>query len=160
MASSLLVILIVGVYAALGMRIVSDIRARDAEQEEEETDEPERPDPFTEFDLLTTREKIAETQRVSDAITAMEALQNDLVECCPEWLLSVRIEWISRDGTAYHHDVMCNGSNTATECLDTIAKHESYALRARLSQECQVLSYAVRHTQNGTQNNRISRGEW
>lgn len=158
MGSSLLALLVVGVYAALGIRIVSDIRARDAQ--EEETDESEQPEPFTEFEHLTVREKIAETQRVSDAIEAMEALQNDLVECCPEWILAVHIEWLSRDGKVYKHDVMCDGANTATECLDEIAKRESYDMRAKLAQECQVLSYSVRHTQNGAQNDSFRRGEW
>lgn len=162
MGSSLLAILIVGVYAALGMRIVSDIRKRDAEQEEEEDepDEPEWPEPNTRFSHLTVREKIAETQRISDGVAAMETLQNDLVECCPEWILAVHIEWLSRDGTVYKHDVMCDGSNTATECLAAIAKRESYDMRARLAQECQVLSYSVRSTQNGAQNDSFRRGEW
>lgn len=158
MGSSLLALLVVSVYAALGIRIVSDIRARDAQ--EEETDEPEQPEPFTEFEHLTVREKIAETQRISDGIEAMEALQNDLVECCPEWILAVHIEWLSRDGTVYKHDVMCDGSNTATECLDAIAKRESYDMRAKLAQECQVLSYSVRSTQNGAHFDRFRRGEW
>ena len=35
MGSSLIALLIVGVYAALGVRIVSDIREREAEQDEE-----------------------------------------------------------------------------------------------------------------------------
>ena len=156
MGSSLIALLIVGVYAALGVRIVSDIREREAEQDEE----TEQEEPETDFEHLTVREKIAETQRISDGIEAMEALQNDLVECCPEWILAVHVEWLSRDGTVYKHDVMCDGSNTATECLDAIAKRESYDMRAKLAQECQVLSYSVRHTQNSTQNDRFRRGEW
>ena len=157
MEDSMLVLLIVGIYAYIGIKIVKAIRANlyQAEEEPEEEAEPE-----TDFDSLTVREKIAETQRVSDAIEAMEALQNDLVECCPEWLLCVRIEWLSRNGTAYQHDVICDGTNTATECLNEIAKRESHDKRVKLSEQCQALSYSVRHTQNNTQNDRYPRGEW
>ena len=159
MEDSILVLLIVGIYALIGLKIVKSIRAS-LHQADDEPEEAEQEEPATDFEHLTVREKIAETQRVSDAIEAMEQLQNDLVECCPEWILAVRIEWLSRNGTAYQHDVLCDGTNTATECLKTIAKRESHDMRVRLSEHCQVLSYTVRHTQNGTQNNRLTRGEW
>ena len=64
MGSSLLALLVVAVYAALGVRIVSDIRKHDTEQEEE----PEQYEPETGFEHLTVREKIAETQRISDGL--------------------------------------------------------------------------------------------
>lgn len=160
MEDSILVLLIVGIYAYIGVKIVKAIRAKLEPAEEPEEEEPEQEEPETDFEYLTVREQIAETQRVSDVVEAMEQLQNDLIECGPDWTLAVRISWLSRNGTAYQHDVMCNGANTATECLNAIAKRESYTMRAKLSEQCQVLSYAVRHTQNGTQNDHRTRGEW
>lgn len=159
MEDSILVLLIVGIYALIGVKIVRAIQtslhpAGDAAEVQDEAE------PATNFEHLTVREQIAETQRISDAIAAMDQLQNDLAECDADLMLGVRIEWLGRNGIAYQHDVLCDGTNTATECLQAIAERESHDLRATLSANCQVLAYAVRHTQNGTQNDRQTEGEW
>lgn len=159
MEDSILVLLIVGIYALIGVKIVRAIQTslHSAEGAAEEQDDAE---PVTNFEHLTVREQIAETQRISDAIAAMDQLQNDLAECDADLMLGVRIEWLGRNGIAYQHDVLCDGTNTATECLQAIAERESHDMRVRLSEQCQVLAYAVRHTQNGTQNDHQTEGEW
>lgn len=152
-ASDLISFLALSLYAAVGIKLLRSYRRQDPEEEEPE-EEP------TAFEYLTVREQIAAAKTLSDKIGEMEQLQTDLIESTPDDLLCVHLEWIGRDGAAHAYDLMCSGSDTASEGLAAAAERESYMLRGTLSRQCATLSASTRRTQNGTQNEWKRRGEW
>lgn len=147
--NSFALVLIVAVYAAIGVKIVKSIFRRPLPDQEEDEEEPEQE---TDFEYLTVREQLAAANAVSDSVADMEQLRTDLAACSPDDLLGVRITWLGSDGREHQYDLMCNGEDTASECLDSIAARESYELRALLSHQCAVLARGTRSTQNCTQN--------
>lgn len=149
--TSFALVLIVAVYAAIGVKIVKSIFRRPA-SEAEPASEEEEPEQETDFEYLTVREQLAAANAVSESISDMEQLRTDLAACSPDDLLGVRITWLGTDGREHQYDIMCNGEDTASECLDSIAARESYELRALLSHQCAVLARGTRSTQNCTQN--------
>lgn len=151
-ASDLISFLALALYAAIGIKLLRSYRQQDPEEEEPEEDP-------TAFEYLTVREQIAAAKTLSDKIGEMEQLQTDLVESTPDDLLCVHLEWIGRDCSAHAYDLMCSGSDTASEGLTAAAERESYILRGTLSRQCATLSAATRRTQNGTQNEWKCRGE-
>lgn len=155
--TDLLLTLIVAVYAVCGWKILKRILRRPAAPEEEPEEEPE---PETNFEFLTVREQLAAANAVSDEIDAMEQLQNDLAECSPDDVLGLHLMWVGFDGTEHEYDILCNGSDTASECMAAIAARESHDLRVRLSHQCAVLARGTRSTQNCTQNDEEPEGEW
>ncbi|MBO7275333.1 MAG: hypothetical protein J6V15_03050 [Clostridia bacterium] len=152
-ASDLISFLALSLYAAVGIKLLRSYRRQEPEEEEPE-EEP------TAFEYLTVREQIAAAKTLSDKIGEMEQLQTDLVESTPDDLLCVHLEWIGRDGAAHAYDLMCSGSDTASDGLTAAAERESYMLRGTLSRQCATLSAATQRTQNGTQNEWECKGEW
>lgn len=152
MISDLISFLALSVYAMIGIKLLRSYRRKE---------EPEEPEPETDdFAFLTVREQLAAANTVADKIGEMEQLQTDLTECTPDDLLTIHIEWIGRDNECHAYDLLCNGSDTASESLAAAAARESHMLRRVLSRQCAVLSGIGRSTQNDMQNDDKPEGEW
>lgn len=152
-ASDVISFAAVAIYAAIGLRLLWSYHHRD-----DGVEEPE--DPESGFAFLTVREQLAAANTVADKIAEMEQLQTDLAESTPEDLLTVHMEWIGRDNKQHAYDLLCTGTDTASESLAAAAERESYMLREVLSRQCSALSGAERRTQNETQNEYKPEGEW
>lgn len=105
--------------------------------------EPE-PEEETDFDLLTVSEKIEVAKQTKDNLDGMEQLVTEMQICSEERQTVVRISWTGEDGETHEHDLFCNGTNTATECLAEIAEREAHDLRRVLAYQCNALAGATR----------------
>ena len=154
-ASDVISFAAVVLYAAIGLRLLWSYHHRYDDADAEESEEPE-----SGFAFLTVREQLAAANTVADKIGEMEQLQTDIAESTPEDLLTVHMEWIGRDNKQHAYDLLCTGTDTASESLTAAAERESYMLREVLSRQCSALSGAERRTQNETQNEEKPEGEW
>lgn len=137
--------LIVGVYALIAALIVREIRNRSAA----DPDPPEDPDP-ADYPLLTVRERARIAKESADKIAEIEDLITELQMCGEDHIKIVRINWIS-EGGEHEIDIPCDGSNTASECMEAIMEREVHDLRTALSRQCAELAHATRRAQNGAQ---------
>lgn len=120
-------------------------------------DEPD--EEYTDFDLMSVREKIRNVWWTSDAIEDLEQLQTDLKLCDPRTnVKAITLSWIGDDDENHEYTILCDGVNLNTEAIDEIAEREIYELRADLSYKTAVLSECTRSGKNGGKNVRFQRG--
>lgn len=148
MDGNLFSVLFVAAYAVIGIWIYRKIRNRPADED----DEPD-------FEFLSVREQLRAASETSEGIDDMETLQNDLAACSVDDQTVVHIEWVGHDDGLHAYDLVCDGTNTASECLAEIARREVHDLRRTLAHQCSVLSRRGRSGTNSGQNGKKGEGK-
>lgn len=137
-------LLIAAVYIAAIVKIGRTLLHREPEQEPE-------PEESCDYRLLTIREQAEEARIMADTIGDVEDLITDLQTCSGEHLVSIRISWVG--GTGEHHvDIMCDGINTASCCMEQIMEREIRDRKLALSRQCRALARGTRSVPNSGRN--------
>jgi hypothetical protein len=138
-------LLIAAVYVWIIYRLAKHILRREPAQEEPEDD--------ADYRLLTIREQAEAARIMADTIGDVEDLITDLQTCSGEYLVNIRISWVGSTG-AHHVDIMCDGINTASCCMEQIMEREIHDRKVALSRQCRALARGTRSVpisgQNGT----------
>lgn len=145
---SLLSAVIVLLQVVIGIWIYRRVFRDAPEAEDEETEQEETPD----FAFLSVREQVETVKNTSDALQDLEDLQLSLEESTVDDVVVIRMEWMSRDGKNHALEVYCNGSDTASESLCTLAEAEIHETKKVLAYQCETLAKRTRSVQNCSQN--------
>lgn len=137
-------ILIAAVYVAVLVKLWRTHLHREPEQEQE-------PEDGGDYRLLSIREQAEEARIMADTIGDVEDLITDLESCDGEHIITVRISWIGATGD-HHVDIMCNGINTASCCMEQIMEREVRDRKLALSRQCRALANQTRRRQISGQN--------
>ena len=135
-------IVIAAVYVAVIVKMWSAHLHRDPDPDPEEDG--------GDYRLLSIREQAEEARIMADTIGDVEDLITDLQTCDGEHIISLRISWIGSTGD-HHVDIMCNGINTASCCMEQIMEREVRDRKIALSRQCQALANQTRRRPNGGQ---------
>lgn len=142
--SAVIVLLQVVIGIWIYRRVFRDSPAED-EPEQEQDDTPD-------FEYLTVREQVETVKNTSDALQGLENLELSLEESTVDDVVVIRMEWMSRDGKNHALEVYCNGSDTASESLCTLAEAEIHETKKVLAYQCETLAKRTRSVQNCAQN--------
>lgn len=139
-------LLIAAVYIAAIIKIGRTLLHREQEPEQE-------PEDGGDYRLLSIREQAEEARIMADTIGDVEDLITDLQTCDGEHIITVRISWIGSTGD-HHVDIMCNGINTASCCMEQIMEREVRDRKLALSRQCRALANQTRRRPISGQNER------
>lgn len=139
-------LLIAAVYIAAIVKIGRTLLHREPKQEPE-------PEESGDYRLLTIREQAEEARIMADTIGDVEDLITDLQTCDGEHIITVRISWIGSTGD-HHVDIMCNGINPASCCIEEIMEREVIDRKRALSRQCRALANQTRRRPISVQNER------
>ena len=117
---------------------------------QKQEEEPEQDE--SDFAFLSVREQVETVKNTSDALQDLENLELSLEESTVDDVVVIRMEWMSRDGKNHALEVYCNGSDTASESLCTLAEAEIHETKKALAYQCETLAKRTRSTQNCAQN--------
>lgn len=135
-------LLIAAVYVWIIYRLAKHILRREPAQEE--------PEEEADYRLLTIREQAEAARIMADTIGDVEDLITDLQSCDGEHLVAVQISWIGATGS-HQVDIMCDGINTASVCMEQIMEREVRDRKAALSRQCRDLARGTRSRRNSGQ---------
>jgi len=135
-------LLIAAVYIAAIVKIGRALLRREPVQEE--------PEESGDYRLLTIREQAEAARIMADTIGDVEDLITDLQTCDGEHLIAMQISWIGATGS-HQVDIMCDGINTASVCMEQIMEREVRDRKAALSRQCRDLARGTRSRRNSGQ---------
>lgn len=139
-------LLIIAVYIAVVVKMWRAHLRPDPDPEQE-------PEDGGDYRLLSIREQAEEARIMADTIGDVEDLITDLQTCDGEHIITVRISWIGSTGD-HHVDIMCNGINTASCCMEQIMEREVRDRKLALSRQCRALANQTRRRPISGQNER------
>ena len=138
-------LLIAAVYIAAIVKIGRTLLHREPVQEE--------PEESGDYRLLSIREQAEEARIMAETIGDVEDLITDLQTCDGEHLIAIRISWMGATGN-HSVDIMCDGINTASCCMEQIMEREVRDRKASLSRQCRELARGTRSRPISVQNDR------
>ncbi len=137
-------LLIAAVYVGIILKICKTILRREPEPEEPEIEDD------ADYRLLTIREQAEAARITADTIGDVEDLLTDLQTCDGDHVIILQIGWIGSTGD-HKIDIMCDGLNTASVCMEQIMEREVRDRKIALSRQCSELARRTRSRQNGGQ---------
>ena len=111
----------------------------------------EEPEESGDYRLLSIREQAEEARIMAETIGDVEDLITDLQTCDGEHLIAIRISWMGATGN-HSVDIMCDGINTASCCMEQIMEREIRDRKLALSRQCRALARGTRSVPNSGRN--------
>lgn len=112
------------------------------------TGETENEPDYSDFSYLTIKEKVDKVAKTRNQIGALENLLTDLSVCNPDNIKVVQLKWLSETGKVMCYNLYCDGTDTGTDSLTTIAEREIHDLKVDFAHYSVMLADAARSNKN------------
>lgn len=103
---------------------------------------------YSDFSYLTIKEKVDKVAKTRNQIGALENLLTDLSVCNPDNVKVVQLKWLSETGKVMCYNLYCDGTDTGTDSLTTIAEREIHDLKVDFAHYSVMLADAARSNKN------------
>lgn len=129
----------------------------------------QKPDIYTEYDMMSTHEKIDDLFKVKESLSSVEQLITDLETLDPRVHgMNLYIKWLGSDEKYHEQPLYCDGVNLNTETMLDIAERLRLELRVEESQKIAMLyrstgydfSYMANENETKTGAGECMEGEW